>query len=78
MEESNKHINPGDCIVGLDIGTTKISVMIGRKNQYGKLEILGTGRSVSIGVSRGIVANIDQTVTSIKEALKESNLKRDA
>ena len=63
MEESKEHINIGDCIVGLDIGTTKISVMIGRKNQYGKLEILGTGKAVSIGVSRGIVANIDQTVT---------------
>ena len=62
-------------MVGLDIGTTKISVMIGRKNQYGKLEILGTGRSVSNGVARGIVANIDKTVDSIKEAIKEANKK---
>ena len=75
MEESKEHINTRDCIVGLDIGTTKISVMIGRKNQYGKLEILGTGRAVSIGVSRGIVANIDQTVTSIKEAVEEAKQK---
>jgi len=62
-------------MVGLDIGTTKISVMIGRKNQYGKLEILGTGRAVSNGVARGIVANIDKTVDSIKEAIKEANKK---
>jgi cell division protein FtsA len=75
MEESKEKINTGDCIVGLDIGTTKISVMIGRKNQYGKLEILGTGRAVSIGVARGIVANIDQTVTSIKEAVEEAQQK---
>jgi len=75
MEESKKHINSGDCIVGLDIGTTKISVIIGRKNQYGKLEILGNGKAVSIGVSRGIVANIDQTVTSIKEAVEEAKQK---
>jgi len=75
MEERKENINPGDCIVGLDIGTTKISVMIGRKNQYGKLEILGTGKAVSIGVSRGIVANIDQTVTSIKEAVEEAKQK---
>ncbi len=75
MEENKEHINTGDCIVGLDIGTTKISVMIGRKNQYGKLEILGTGKAVSIGVSRGIVANIDQTVTSIKEAVEEAKQK---
>jgi cell division protein FtsA len=59
-------------MIGLDIGTTKISVMIGRKNQYGKLEILGTGRAVSHGVARGIVANIDKTVASIKEAVDEA------
>ena len=62
-------------MVGLDIGTTKISVMIGKKNQYGKLEILGTGRAVSNGVARGIVANIDKTVDSIKETIKEANKK---
>ena len=65
-----KKINIGDCIVGLDIGTTKISIMIGRKNQYGKIDILAQGKAVSIGVSRGIVANIDQTVASIKEAVQ--------
>ena len=67
-----KKINKGDCIVGLDIGTTKISIMIGRKNQYGKIDILAQGKAVSIGVSRGIVANIDQTVASIKEAIQEA------
>jgi cell division protein FtsA len=75
MEENNQHINTGDYMVGLDIGTTKISVMIGRKNQYGKLEILGTGRAVSNGVARGIVANIDKTVDSIKEAISEAKKK---
>jgi cell division protein FtsA len=75
MEESNQSINKGEYMVGLDIDTTKISVMIGRKNQYGKLEILGTGRAVSNGVARGIVANIDKTVDSIKEAIKEANKK---
>ena len=75
MEESKQALNTGDYMVGLDIGTTKISVMIGRKNQYGKLEILGTGRAVSHGVSRGIVANIDKTVASIKEAVDEAKQK---
>ena len=37
--------------VGLDIGTTKIVAMIGRKNEYGKAEILGIGKSKSLGVS---------------------------
>ena len=75
MEESEQVLNTGDYMIGLDIGTTKISVMIGRKNQYGKLEILGTGRAVSHGVSRGIVANIDKTVASIKEAVDEAKQK---
>jgi len=72
MEESEQVLNTGDYMIGLDIGTTKISVMIGRKNQYGKLEILGVGRAVSHGVARGIVANIDKTVASIKEAVDEA------
>ena len=75
MEESNQELNIGDYMVGLDIGTTKISIMIGRKNQYDKLEILGTGRAVSNGVARGIVANIDKTVISIKEAVDEAKQK---
>jgi len=72
MEEEKK-LSVGDVMVGLDIGTTKISVIIGRKNKYGKLEILGTGRSISNGVTRGIVSNIDKTVSSIVEAIKEAN-----
>jgi len=72
MEEEKK-LSTGDIMVGLDIGTTKISVIIGRKNQYGKLEILGTGRSISNGVTRGIVSNIDKTVSSIVEAIDEAN-----
>ena len=48
-----------DIVVGLDIGTTKIVVMVGRKNEVGKLEILGMGRSESLGVTRGVVANIE-------------------
>jgi len=75
MEESNQELNIGDYMVGLDIGTTKISIIIGRKNQYDKLEILGTGRAVSNGVARGIVANIDKTVISIKEAVDEAKQK---
>ena len=48
--------------VGLDIGTTKIVAMIGRKNEYGKVEILGVGKSKSMGVHRGVVNNITQTI----------------
>lgn len=61
-----------DIIVGLDIGTTKIACIVGHKNEHGKLEILGYGKSDSIGVNRGVVANIDKTVQSIKEAVAEA------
>ena len=75
MEEDLQQLPIDAYMVGLDIGTTKISVMIGRKNEYGKLEILGTGRAVSNGVARGIVANIDKTVESINEAVEQARLK---
>jgi cell division protein FtsA len=55
--------------VGLDIGTTKIVAMIGKKNEYGKLEILGVGKAKSLGVARGVVINIMQTTQSIQEAI---------
>lgn len=59
-------------IVGLDIGTTKICAIVGRKNDYGKLEILGMGKSVSEGVIRGMVTNINSTVIAIEKAIKEA------
>ncbi len=58
--------------VGLDIGTTKIVAMIGRKNEYGKLEILGVGKAKSLGVKRGVVSNITQTIQSIQQAIDEA------
>ena len=58
--------NEQPIIVGLDIGTTKIAAIAGRKNEFGKLEILGMGKAVSEGVSRGVVVNIDKTVLAIK------------
>ncbi|RYG04982.1 MAG: cell division protein FtsA [Chitinophagaceae bacterium] len=56
-------------IVGLDIGTTKIAAIAGRKNEYGKLEIIGFGRSNSNGVKHGQVLNIDETIKAIRLAL---------
>jgi len=62
--------NEAPIIVGLDIGTTKIAAIAGRKNEQGKLEILGFGRANSSGVQHGQVLNIDQTIDSIKQALE--------
>lgn len=70
MEEEKSEI-----IVGLDIGTTKIVAIVGRKNEHGKIEILGMGKSDSIGVSRGVVSNIDKTVESIRLAVEQAELK---
>ncbi|PIQ14349.1 MAG: cell division protein FtsA [Flavobacteriales bacterium CG18_big_fil_WC_8_21_14_2_50_32_9] len=72
MEEIKSEI-----IVGLDIGTTKIVAIVGKKNEHGKIEILGMGKSDSIGVSRGVVSNIDKTVESIRIAVEQAELKSD-
>src|SRR6187397_1959326 len=61
--------NEQPIIVGLDIGTTKIAVIAGRKNEFGKLEILGFGRANSNGFKPGQVLNIDETIKAIKQAL---------
>ena len=58
--------------VGLDIGTTKIVAMIGRKNEYGKIEVVGIGKAKSLGVKRGVVSNITQTIQSIQQAVDEA------
>jgi len=60
----------GNYSVGLDIGTTKIVAIIGKENEYGKIEILGIGRSKSLGVHRGVVNNITQTIKSIQQAVE--------
>ncbi len=57
-------------IVGLDIGTTKIACIVGQQNEFGKIEILGYGKTESIGVKRGVVANIENTVKSITKAVE--------
>ena len=64
-----------EIIVGLDIGTTKIACIVGRKNEYEKIEILGYGKTESIGVKRGVVANIENTVKSIRKAVDMAEAK---
>lgn len=64
-----------DIVVGIDIGTTKIAVFIGSRDQEGKPIILGMGKSESIGVERGVVRNIEQTSISIGKAIEEAEQK---
>ena len=66
-----------EIIVGLDIGTTKIACLVGRKTEHGKIEILGYGKSDSVGVTRGVVSNIEKTVASIRAAVEEAEQNSD-
>lgn len=59
-------------VVGLDIGSTKICALVGRLDEYGKIEILGMGKAESDGVIRGVVTNIDKTVNGIISAIEEA------
>ncbi len=61
-----------EIVVGLDIGTTKIACFVGRKNEHGKIEVLSMGKTESLGVTRGVVSNIEKTVHSIKTAVAEA------
>jgi len=61
-----------EIIVGLDIGTTKIACFVGRRNEFGKIEILSLGCSESLGVKRGVVNNIDQTIEAITVAVAQA------
>lgn len=72
MEKKTTTTNPdltSELVVGLDLGTTKIAAIVGRRNEFGKVEILGLGKAESLGVNRGVVVNIEQTVASIKTAV---------
>lgn len=60
-------------VVGLDIGTTKICVTVGRRSEHGKIEVLGMGKAESAGVTRGVVSNIQKTVQAIILAVEEAS-----
>ena len=66
-----------DLVVGLDIGTAKIMVVVAEVLAGGQLKLVGLGVSASHGLKRGVVVNIDATVQSIQAALKEAELMAD-
>lgn len=68
-----KHSKSSPIVVGLDIGTTKICVIVGRRNEHGKIEVLGLGKAESAGVTRGVVSNIAKTVKGIVQAVEEGS-----
>ncbi|MDZ4680618.1 MAG: cell division protein FtsA [Saprospiraceae bacterium] len=68
MMETESGAYKSDIVVALDIGTTKVCALVGRKDEHGKLEVLGFGKVDSEGVLRGVVSNIEKTVNAISEA----------
>lgn len=58
-------------VAAVDIGTTKIVTIIGKKNENGKIEIVRLSKDASQGVKRGVVINIDDTVRSIKKTVDD-------
>ena len=66
-----------DLVVGLDIGTSKIMVVVAEVMPGGELKLAGLGIAASQGLKRGVVVNIDATVHSIQQALKEAELMAD-
>jgi cell division protein FtsA len=67
-------MNSDEIVVGLDIGTTKIAAVVGRKDQYDKINIVGVGQYPSQGLRRGVVINIKKTVESIQKAVEQAEL----
>lgn len=65
-------MSKSELIVGLDIGTTKICVVVGEVNSNGNINIVGVGNSPSTGLRKGVVVNIEQTVQSIRQAIEEA------
>ncbi len=63
-----------EIIVGLDIGTTKIAAVVGRVDEYGQINIIGVGHAPSNGLRRGVVINIEKTVSSIEQAVEQAEL----
>src|SRR6201996_8640780 len=69
MDKVLTHEKSSPIVVGLDIGTTKICAIVGRRSKNGKIEVLGIGKAESAGVTRGMVSNIDKTVQGIMGAV---------
>ena len=61
-------------IVGLDIGTSKVVAIVGKKNDEGEIEVVGIGSHPSRGLKRGVVVNIESTVQAIQRAVEEAEL----
>lgn len=69
MSKNQEHKN---LVVGLDLGTSKIVVIVGEIQEDGTLEVIGVGTHPSLGMKKGMVVNIEATVSAIQRALAEA------
>jgi len=65
---------PEKYIVGLDVGTSKICVVVGEIKQEGTLDVIGIGTAPSQGLKKGVVVSLDKTIEGIKKAIEEAEL----
>ena len=72
LEMNEVKIDSEKIVCAIDIGTSKVAALVGKRNQFGKVEILGVGLSQSFGVQRGAVVNITRTVESFIKAVRQA------
>ncbi|GLR12606.1 cell division protein FtsA [Chitinimonas viridis] len=73
----NKPSTTKNLLVGLDIGTSKIVALVAEVQPDGRMEIIGLGQAPSKGLKKGVVVNIESTVSAIQRALEEAELMAD-
>ncbi len=71
LETREEEREPGELVVGLDIGTTKICCVVGEVFDDA-VDIIGIGTAPSVGLKKGVVVNIEATVKSIREAVRQA------
>ncbi|MBU1007756.1 cell division protein FtsA [Candidatus Dependentiae bacterium] len=62
----------GNHLVAIDVGTTKICVLVARVDSHGKIDVIGMGQHPSKGLKKGVVVNVGETVESIKKAVSQA------
>lgn len=72
VRESAAAFAPGRTVVGLDIGTTKVCTIIGYETARGLISIDGIGTAPSLGMEKGVVVDIEKTISSIKESVSRA------
>ena len=65
-------VDTENMIVGLDIGTSKVVAIVGKRKLDGSIEVVGIGSHASRGLKRGVVVNIETTVQAIQRAVEEA------